>query len=157
MQRELIEQFVDLGNAEVKRALMRTIGTLTGPYDVTLKPRRATRSNQQSRYYFGVVVRSFTDFLKDQGQQVSTEEAHDLLKAKFLSRELVNLDTGEPIGATLRSLTELDVNEMARFIDSCIRWLEEVFGIVVPQPDQDGITRTEAPCRGRPLNAGVPR
>lgn len=135
MSRPCIDEYVNLSDAQTKRSLMNSIGPLTGLYDVSLKPRRPTRSAQQNRYLWGVVYKTFQKFLEAQGEHLTSEEVHRLCGAKFLRRSIVNHDSGEVIGETITSTTSLSTVEFGEYLDKVIAWLGEQFGIVVPSPD----------------------
>ena len=119
-----------------KREIIASIGTLAGVYEVTIEPRRETRSNQQNRYFHGVIVEMFHAFLKEQDfEHNSREAAKGFLKAKLLLQDLVDPATGEVIGRRVRSTAELTTEEMTDFIERARTWLADFFGIIVPDPD----------------------
>jgi hypothetical protein len=121
-----------------KRRLIDSIGPLAGLYECRIEPRKNTRSSQQNRYFHGVIVEMFYQFLRDQDYDAaSPEAAKGFLKAKFLLHELVNPETGEVIGRRVKSTAELSSEEFGDFIDRARAWLADFFGLVIPDPDQD--------------------
>lgn len=134
MPRNAINSMVNLTDTTAKRDLMARLGRLTGLYEVRVEPRRETRTTQQNRYYFGVVVRSFCEYMADQGQPIPTLEAHGFLKRKFLPLDLVNPVTGEVMDTIADTSHDKDIAAFAAYIDQCIHWLGTTFGIVVPDP-----------------------
>lgn len=136
MPRETIEYCMDLTSADNKRRLQAGIGPLQGFYDVSIKPRKGLRSQRQNAFYFGVVVAALKAFLNDQGEMVDTDEAHNLMKAKFLRRAIIHHGTGEFIGQAIRSTAKLDVPEMSKYIQDCIDWQYDMFGIILPEQER---------------------
>lgn len=134
MAREQIDISIDLGNPENKRRVMSFIGTARGLYNVSITPTRSLRSLQANRYYHGVVVKCFADFLRDQGEGASNDDCHEMLKFKFLRRSIVDKATGEVIEFT-PSTAKLDKAEFSRYVDLCAAWLKDFFGILLPAPD----------------------
>lgn len=127
---------VNFDDLAQKRQVMSTVQGLSGLYEVTIKPRKLTRSLSQNAYYWVAVVQPFAEWLKDEwGERVELEQAHELLKHKILgSKELVSRSTGEVIEIT-RSSRGLDTAEFGEFIDSAANWLAEFTGIVVLPPE----------------------
>ena len=136
MARQTIHRDVDLSNPTAKRELLTEIGRLVGLNDVHVKPVRMTRSTQANRYLFGVVYRAFIEFMREQGQAITSDDAHEYCKARFLpARELFNPNTGELLGTIPARTSTLDSAEFADYIDRVSFWLEDTFGIVLPEPD----------------------
>lgn len=131
------EQFVcNFDNVTDKRLVLRRIGTLSGLWRIELVRYRARRTDAQNRYYFGVLVTAFADYLSEQDYEITTREhAHELIKGKFLIVDVVHPTTGESIGRRVRSTTELSVEEFSEYIDRCRAWLLDFFGIIVPDPE----------------------
>ncbi len=127
---------------DAKRRLIQSIGALPidgKPYDIDIKPVRVTRSNRANAFYWACVVESFNQFLRDQGESYTAEDCHEFLKCKFLLQTLVNHETGEVVARAPRSTASLTTEEFAEFLDRCIAWLAETFGVVVPEPGAYGV------------------
>ncbi len=104
-----------------------------GDVVVSIAPRRATRSQQQNRWYWGVVVEMLSDHTG-----YTPDEIHDVLKAKFLPKRLAVSDgNGEIRGEFVigGSSRQLDKNEFAEFCESVRRWAAEDLGVVIPDPE----------------------
>lgn len=126
-----------MDDVPTKRRFMQKVQTMTGLWEIQMKPRRFTRSLNQNAYYWAAVVTPFTEWLRGEwgDSNVQVEQAHELLKTKVLgTRELVNKKTGEAIEIT-RSSKMLDTHEFGEFIDNAAAWLAEFTGIVVLSPD----------------------
>jgi len=102
---------------------------------VTMERKRRSRSIQQNRYYWGVVVEMIHRQLIDDGWEASKEDVHEMLKAKYNIKELYNETTGE-VMQTVRSTTDLSTTEFEAYNESCKRWAAETIGLVIPDPQQ---------------------
>jgi hypothetical protein len=81
---------------------------------VTVAPRKAARSNQQNRYYWGVVVKLLTESIG-----MAAEDVHNALKYHYLGE---SPSEKAPILARCRakSSTSLTTKEFAEFVDQVI-------------------------------------
>lgn len=119
-----------------KRGLIQSIGVLPTdgkPYSIKIEPKRVTRSNRANAYYWACVVAAFHDFLRAQGESYTAEDCHEFFKCKHLLQSLVNHETGEVVGRAPRSTASLSTDEFCEYLDRCVVWLQDTFGIVVPQ------------------------
>lgn len=102
---------------------------------------RATRSQKQNGYYFGVVLAMLSEYT---GHSVDT--LHDLLKVKFLSRTEVVLDAnGDVLDKIIlgTSTRRLKTVEFARYVDDIRQWAALKLHLDIPDPDPSW--RTPAP------------
>jgi hypothetical protein len=130
---DTLKQVVNMDNLQTKRRFMQKVQTMSGLWEISMKPRKLTRSLSQNAYYWAAVVAPFTEWLRAEWGEsdVQPEQAHELLKTKILgTRELVNKQTGEAIEIT-RSSKRLDTHEFGEFIENAAAWLAEFTGIVV--------------------------
>lgn len=97
-----------------------------------------TRSNQQNRYYHGLVIPVLQHGFKEMGTEVSKQEVHEFLKAKFNYKELINRDTGE-YEHIPTSTTRMNKGEFKEFIEKIQRFAAEFLNIEIPDPN----TQTE--------------
>jgi hypothetical protein len=125
---------VDFAKPAEKQAVLQFVRGLAGPHRVEIVRYRARRTDTQNRYYWPCVVQPFADFLRGQGETITDEQAHDLMKAKFLTVTVTNSGTGEVIGERVRSTTELNVDEFSEYLEKVIAWLADMFGIECPIP-----------------------
>ena len=94
--------------------------------EVIVKKEDKSRSTQQNRYYWGVVLRVIGDELG-----YDPEELHDLFKSMSLKK---HIDFEGKRYEIVRSTTSLTTDEMAEYIDKIIRWASEQ-GIEVPEAE----------------------
>jgi hypothetical protein len=130
-------QVVDLSDLAVKRRLMTHIGTLQGLHEVSIKPRRRTRSLDQNAYYFAAVCSPWRDWLREsQGDPtITTEQAHIALKSAVLgTRTVTNKATGDCIEIPPPS-RNMKTDEFSIYIESAAKFLAEFCGIVVLPAD----------------------
>lgn len=104
---------------------------------LTIEKWRKTRSQEQNRYYWGVMVEAVKLGLNDVGYKMTTEATHELLKYKFLIKELVNEETGEILN-TIGSTTGLSTSEFMEFVAEVQRWAAEYLNINIPNPGEQG-------------------
>ena len=106
-----------------------------GDYIVTVERQKKTRSIQQSRYYWGVVVPLVKDGLNDIGYKLTTESVHEFLKGQFNVKEIINENSGEILKA-VGSTTELTTSGMMEYFAQIQQWATEYLNIYIPDPNQ---------------------
>lgn len=104
---------------------------------ITIQRMRKHRSNNQNRYYWGVVVECWKHLLKQsQGEIYSSQEVHDFLKMNFNYREIVDESTGE-ILRTTKSTAENSTTEMEEYLLVCRQKAEQLFDFIIPEPNEE--------------------
>jgi hypothetical protein len=73
--------------------------------------------------------------LNDIGTEVTKEETHEFLKARFNYTEIVNTETGEVMQVP-RSTTDLSKEQFSEYKDKIQRWAAEWLNIVIPDPGE---------------------
>lgn len=128
---------LDLSNPQVKAQLGAYVRQLQGSYRVTIVRERKRRSDLQNRYYWGVVVNLFAEWLRENGHEVDeeNEKAHRMLAGRFLKFDELDLKTGEVIGDYIKSTSDLSTTEFIAYIEQCAQWMAEFCEVVVPAPD----------------------
>jgi len=110
---------------------MAVIGTFRKP--------RKLRSSQQNRYYHGIIISEVLDGLVNMGfepSELNHDVVHEMLRHKFLTRDLASPDfSGEYITVT-KSTSELTTAEMMDYIVDIQRWAAEFLGIVILNPGE---------------------
>lgn len=91
------------------------------------------RSNPQNRYYWGLVVPLIQKGIKDLGTELTKEETHEFLKARFNLSDLVNKQTGEAISIPV-STTRLNKEQFSEYIEKIQRFASEFLSITIPDP-----------------------
>lgn len=100
---------------------------------VAVTRRKASRSQQQNRWYWGVIVE-----LLSEHTGYTPDEVHEVLKAKFLPKRVALADgNGEVkgefvIGGTTTTLDKLAFGE---FCEAIRTWAADELGVVIPDPD----------------------
>ena len=126
----------DFDDATQRRTTLAHLVALRGRWRLTLTPFRVRRTDAQNAYYWAVIVELFYEFLRAQDWSISSPtDAHEILKSKFLTVDVVHPQTGETIGQRVRSTTELNVEQMSDYLERCRHWLQEFFGLVLPDAE----------------------
>ncbi len=131
----MLDAIFDLSDSDAKRELLRQMGLLQGKFRVRVTNAARNRTNQQNKWYHSCIVKSFAEYWSDcSGEPVMTEQAHEWLKAKFLSYSVVNNITGE-YETFVKSTTKLSTKSMAEYCELCRDHLAKSCNIIVPDPD----------------------
>ena len=123
---------VDFDNEAERNLLWSKLRGLRGKQRITVKQYRRKRSDIQNSYYWPCFVDPFGQFLRDQGETITNDDAHEMLKLKFLGVVVQDAKAGKL--ECSRSTTTLDWQEFNDYLDRCSHWLNEMFGIVTPEP-----------------------
>lgn len=102
---------------------------------ITIEKWRSTRSNQQNRWYWGVVLDALSEHTG-----YTPEECHDLCKRKFLPKTLALSDGNGVVVEELvigGSTTKLNTQQMAQYCDDIRDWAASEFGLLIADPDPD--------------------
>lgn len=103
-----------------------------GELVITIEPRHATRSNQQNRWYWGVIVEQISE-----KTGFDPDETHEVLKARFLPKKLALCDgNGEIQGEYVigGSTTKLDKVQFGEYCEAIRRWAAESLELQIPDP-----------------------
>lgn len=103
-------------------------------FKIKVERRYKKRSEQQSRYYWGVVIPLIRERLKDLGNEFSSQDTHEALKAKFNTGEIKN-ESGVQEEFVL-STAKLRTVEFMEYLDKIQRWANEFLGLVIPLPNE---------------------
>ena len=98
--------------------------------DITIRKHKEKRSNEQNRYYWGVVVPILADFFGHD----NPEDMHEDLKLKFNPMES-KIDKNKIIGGTTTKLSTIDFySAETSYIERICRWAAGEYGIYIPPP-----------------------
>lgn len=106
-----------------------------GRYEVLVERWSETRSQQQNRYYHGVVVELLADYWG-----LDHDDAHELIKLHCNPKiiTVLNKESGELQEETIGASTaKLSKENWSKFIERCQRWAAEEFNVVIPDPNQE--------------------
>lgn len=95
------------------------------------------RTHPQNRYLHGVLIPEFRKALNSVGyNEVQTNEhAKLIMKSMFLTREIVNEETGEMIKYT-QDTHNLSTVELGELIEGVIRFSAENMSYIIPYPSE---------------------
>ena len=112
----------------LKEQFQGYLDKLSGAVEVIVKPYKANRSDNQNRYYWGVVVPMIADetgYTKD--------EMHEILRGLFLG-DTVNV-YGKEVKIS-RSTASLKTSEFEEYLEKCRGWASETLSCYVPVPNE---------------------
>lgn len=96
---------------------------------IIVKPYRKVRSDNQNRYYWGVVVKMLCEELG-----YSDEEMHEVLKQRFLMREKVQVAGVEY--AIYGNTSSLSTTDFEDFLSKVRAWASIDLGVFIPEPNE---------------------
>jgi len=102
------------------------------------------RSLPQNSYYWGGLIPQVIGALVDNGinrNDLNSEIVHDMLKMKFLKRELVSKE-GEVIEYVLQT-SKLTTEEFSIYIDDIVQWSAETLSYVIYLPSEQAMMNFE--------------
>jgi hypothetical protein len=133
---ETLDLDVNFDRKEGKQILWDSLKPLRGMKRVRVET-ISRKSNQQMRYYRGVVVKMFGDWARGEGnsgRKYSNEQMHVLLANEFLTDDLIHPDTGEVIGTTVLSTADLNTADFTAYIEQCRDFIFDIAGVRIPDP-----------------------
>ncbi len=124
-------EIVDFNNPTQTRLIHDYLRALKGPHRVEVKRYRPRRTDRQNRAYWPAVCFPFAEWLTEQyGEKFDEEDAHYLLKKKFLTRRVRHPKNGKVI-EVIGSTTALDTAAFSEYFEKCVHLLAEHCGINV--------------------------
>lgn len=106
---------------------------------ITIEKLSKKRSNNQNRYYHGVVIPIVQQGLKEAtGEFRSSENIHYKILLPLLApeKEIVNINTGECISEKLTS-SEMTTTQFCEYIIEIQKWASEFLGVDIPSPNEE--------------------
>ena len=102
---------------------------------ITVTKKVKSRSKQQNKYYWGVIVKCVQDGFYEMGEVYDSERVHETLKAMFLYDEIINEDTGE-IVKVVKEFKDITADEFQEYKIRIQQWAAEWLGIVILDPNE---------------------
>lgn len=138
-----IESEVENGRLKTNRETLRlAIKSFEGKrVEITVSKARVRASNQQRRYWFGVVVALVQAAMLAMGNAMSKESVHEALKywlsemrPDLLIDEIIIDD--ETVLPRLKSITELSTVQFMELVETAQQWAAENLDIQIPSPSE---------------------
>jgi hypothetical protein len=114
-----------------------------GYYSNTIKRVYNNRSNEQNKYYWGVVLPNLVEGLKDVGYaELSIEEAHEFCKNKFIFQETKNMCVVNKVTGEIQNIkyypstAKLTTTEFNEYFERIIIFASEYLSINIPYPNE---------------------
>jgi hypothetical protein len=117
----MIEIVVNFSEPSERKGFIALLSPLTGKQTVIVKRYQAPRTSPQNRYYWGVVLKTFVDYRKEQGEAFDAQQAHEMFGRMFLPLDIWMGD--EVVETTRRSTRALTVGEFSEYLEKVIAWL----------------------------------
>jgi len=135
-----IEITTSIANGKIKRNKNIVIDAFKSfegkELTIILKPFRKQRSNNQNRYYWGLVVPIWQKILKEEwGDFYSQAEVHEFLKYNCNYHEKVNEETGEIIRLS-KSTKDNTTSDQEDFHTQARNLAFEMFNVTIPLPNE---------------------
>jgi hypothetical protein len=107
-----------------------------GRYLVKIEPKKK-RTIPQNAYIHGVLFPELANAFKDAGYEgIDAQLAKDIAKKEFLTRQIVNSETGE-VKEYVKDTSKLSTLEMNEFIESVIRYAAVNMNYEIPYPNEN--------------------
>ena len=103
---------------------------------ITVELRLYKKRSLKQNAYLHLAFQILTDGINAHGNSYQMSEVKEMVKEKFLIKEMWDESTGELIGRYIKGTSECTTSEIANFIDSMILWSKESLGIIIPLPDE---------------------
>lgn len=98
--------------------------------EIIVRKRKDTRTLQQMRYYWGVVVKIIAD---DTGND--PDDVHEFLKEKFAPKKVIGIKNEKVVAGCTHDPTK--DNFFTDFIDKIVAWYTQEGGYIPPPPSVD--------------------
>lgn len=120
--------------ARLRKALITLFKDKDVQIDFQVMP--GERTNQQLRYFFGVVARDLLIAFRANGNtHMDADDVYQEVLKRFAPGEpIVDGRTGEIIGETKRSFSRMSREEISTVIEKAVDWGLDFWGIQIPPP-----------------------
>lgn len=130
----LIEKISGLFNLKPLYDLLRT--SQDGKYQISIKPVRKPRTNDQNGWLWGCIYPMLLDALNEAGWEFTdSEQVHEFFKSQMTSDKVVNKHTGEIIEFP-GSTSQMDTLTFATYCEKLRDYANEYLNIEIPDPDK---------------------
>jgi len=109
---------------------------------ITIERKRSKRSNEQNRYYWGLVIPLIQDRLNELGHRYTKDQTHENLKMwmadyapDVMLTEITLPDTGQTL-TSVKSTTELTTSGFMEYKAAIQQWAVEMLGLDIPDPEE---------------------
>lgn len=101
---------------------------------ITIEKIYSKRSNQQNRYYFGVILPILLNEINEQGNEETKESLHELLINRFAKKKQIHNKDGEVIETSQRT-QHMNKSEFSDYTFDVCRWAAEFWSCEIPEPN----------------------
>ncbi len=127
---------LDFDEPKARQLAVNMIRAARGPHRFKLSKVKRARSLKANAYMWGVVYPTVQAGIEEAwGESITLDEVHLLMKKRFLSRPLVDRNTGEQVDEIIGSTSSSDTDQFSEYLNNVIKFCGEQFGVEVPTPD----------------------
>ncbi len=117
---------------EVKEGLVQFHTKLQGKVIIDIQTLPLKRSDRQNRFYWGAVIPTVENCLKEAGYPINSEDTHEFLKNTFNKKSIIGPNLNEiTIG---QSTSKLSKDDFSVYIKKIEDFILENFNTTLPQP-----------------------
>ena len=91
------------------------------------------RSNQQNRYYWGVILPILLNEINEQGNDETKDTLHELLISMFAEKKQMHNSNGEIIERPQRT-KEMNKSQFSDYSNEVVNWASSFWGCYIPEP-----------------------
>ena len=111
------------------------------PIRITVEQNKVKRSDQQNRYYWGVVLPFVRDGFIDLGNNLQRNGEsiiliHKLMKNKFLDNGIAIADVNGEVHATEPTTSTLNKEDFSAYVEQIKQWAHEYLNIYIPDANE---------------------
>ena len=104
---------------------------------ITIELRLYKKRSLEQNKYLHLAFQILTDGINEHGNNYQMSEVKEMVKAKFLTKEMWDESTGELIGKYVKGTSECTTSEIADFIAQMRSWSMETLNIYIPEPNEN--------------------
>ena len=120
---------INFDDISSKLLFVDAMSTFTGIYNIKLERPKKSRSNNENKYFHGVVLPMIAMEIGDLEIEVKEE-----LKAMFLGYTETN--KFGVVVSKVRPTSSLTAAEMEKFLDDCRHWAYHFLNLIIPLPNE---------------------
>ena len=102
---------------------------------ISIREQKRRRSNNQNRYYWGVVIPAVAEMFREHGNATDEEEVHSYLKEHVGGLNRLLIDPDGKRRPVVRSSASLNTAEFEEFMEKVRAWAAG-FGYQIPLPNE---------------------
>lgn len=102
-------------------------------YTIYLMDKKKNRTLSANRYYFGVVLKTISDFMGNDNLDITIDDLHEALKGKFNSKVVLINGEAYDIGESTKKLSQ---DDFIKYIEEIREWSLDTLNCYIPTPQE---------------------